>query len=178
MSTRHPAVSAEILTAFRRVFLVAAATFAVVGVLDLWHVHSLRAWPAVPGDVIASAPAFETHVHAGGDVLSFTKDWGPAVLVRFVVDGRPWESRGNIAMGLAARTRTDPKLVAVLQRFPVGRRVTVHYSTAFPGDTWVETPTPNLGLWGFVLLFGAGAYFFWRLRPEDDEALRGSPTDR
>ena len=93
-----------------------------------WRVlqRSRRAarWPSVEGEVVESRPG------EGSELL-------PRIVFRYVVDGREYRSPYRLPEG--AHPFSDYSRT-LLERYPVGRRVAVHYDPEDPARATLEPP--------------------------------------
>jgi hypothetical protein len=152
----HPVAIPAGLLLLGALFLLAAA-LATMLLRQAWLGFEHEHWKAAPGVVTESQllPASGTDDSPQRDRVEFR--------YRFTVHGRSYE-------GVAFSLREPPPARAIIQKYPVGRRVTVHYDPRFPGDAVLKLDRigsrPLLLGFGFfaAVALGSGAALLGILR--------------
>jgi len=112
-----------------QVILGVAALGGLAVALWGWRVlrrsRRMRRWPSVEGEIVESRPG-----PPGEELL-------PRIVFRYTVDGREYRCPYRLPEG--AHPFSDYSKI-LLERYPVGRRVTVHYD---PGDPARATLEPR-----------------------------------
>jgi len=150
------------------VWLVVLAFFVlgVIGVANwlywLRKGRQSRNWPTVPGTVVTSQLITRTDVRLTMiRALLTTTLYGVKIRYRYTVDGRSLEG-GRVGLTGGGLARSDGAARIRLTKYPVGRRVTVHYQPNKPENAVLETVvhgqltsgliTAALWLFGAILL--------------------------
>lgn len=149
-------------------FILVGAWIMSYGVKGLWNAGTSKGWPTVPGKVISSKVAAVGQ--KGGTVYS------PDVRYSYTVDGTPHTSN-HIRIG-GVNTGNPSPARHVVDRYPVGREVTVYYSPKKPTFAVLE-PGIHAATWPITLIgflfFGVGVFaalhkkkprrLVWKARP-------------
>lgn len=114
-------------------------------------------WPSTEGEIISSyvEEVMNADPEGGGGV-----SWHPRVSYRYSVVGREYTSKNieaaNIGLGTSHQYARE-----VVERYPMGAQVKVHYDPGNPGVAVLEPGIPNnIGLLGIVIMvavIGTGA---------------------
>jgi hypothetical protein len=141
---RRPRLSRGNLTLFAVLSLMAGVVLLLVVRLPR-AIASLN-WPATQGIVIASK------VEASG--FSTDESRVPSVSYRYSVNGKEYVSSA-IEVVVVGNGNTDSSARQVVERYPRGKQVEVHYDPGDPARAYLEPGFPNNDI--FVsLLFIAG----------------------
>jgi hypothetical protein len=130
-----------------------AALLPVAGIALLILVRLPKAvvslsWPATEGTVVSSELA-ETG-------FSTDEGWYPHVLYRYSVDGKDYVSDDVEVIGVANGS-TDYYARRVIERYPVGAQVEVHYAPDSPAVALLESGMPNNDIFTSLLFLGGAA---------------------
>ena len=135
------------LKAFLLFFLLLGVVAAGFGFWNLYHSLQCKQWPTVEGVVVSS----ELESHSGdadhGDTYS------PQVTYQYTIAGRHFEN-DRLAFG-AASSSSAGWAQKILERYPVGQKVMVHYAPDDPEQSVLETGI-HAGTW---VCFAVGAIF-------------------
>jgi hypothetical protein len=111
------------------------------GVVNLWEAKAGETWPTAPGKIVSSS-------------VESKRTYEAKVVYEYTVNGKVYSSgrltMGNINTGDPGRARL------IVDRYPPGKAVTVHYSPQDPSRCLLE-PGLNGGLF---LVPSIGAVFF------------------
>jgi hypothetical protein len=141
----------------------AACVCLILAGYDVARAVRMGRWPAVPGRVVYS----DLKTVEQGERYRYS----PEIEVEYTVEGRRLTTR---TIRADSGMTTSDRLWAenLLNRYPKGQPVEVHYSAADPREARVETsPQPAIwvvGVWGACALFAGVA--LWRLRPRVNAA--------
>jgi hypothetical protein len=106
-----------------------------------------RGWPSVNGQVVGANVIEERQTSSGPRSVTYR----PAIRYRYAVDGMEYEGE-RVSFGeYATADRGDAE--AVVQRYPVGRRLPVYYRPGVPATAVLETGSGG-GAWLYVALGG------------------------
>jgi len=139
-----------------------------LGLPTLQHAKASTSWPEAPGQITVSS--IRTQVNKG------KRTYWAEVDYEYTVDGA--QHTGNTVSFGAARNSNRLLVEKVVDRYPVGQAVKVHYDPASP-DVSVLEPGVTFGAYfGLILggVFGVigawlvGAFLLKRLRGDDEAA--------
>lgn len=123
-------------------FILFLGAFGVyVGVEDILRAAATTQWPSVDGTVVRSGVASPDQASSGG-----TTKYRAEVIYEYTVDGTGLTGRRISAADFATNDRS--MIQAILDRYPVGRIVTVHYQPDDPREAVLE---PGLRALSFLI---------------------------
>ena len=120
-------------------FLLSGVLFIARGVMTIRNARISANWPQATGEVIASSIRTETNE----DGTVYHAD----VVYKFVADDQWWEAN-SVFFGATGESNR-PRAAQVVERYPVGERVTVFYNPADPETAVLE---PGLTFSSYVSL--------------------------
>ena len=135
--------------------MVALALIVIAGAwiyyrLALGRSETAALWPSVTGTITASRYQESPVGTADGDehVHYFAN-----VAYRYVVDDKPYNCERIAFHGIDPHTRLLA-VQAIVDRYPVGATVPVHYNPDAPGEAVLEVRNPGLATPVLVTVFG------------------------
>ena len=143
-----------------RVMLILAIVFVLFGSITLYIAYefytwaeSSRDWPTTEGVVTKSDFCSEVRAARNFPYRSETYYWAD-IQYDYTVNGLRYIS-GDIGVS-TAKTNVRTDVQEVLDRFPVGRRITVYYDPFNPDDTLLE---PGADTGNYVVFFVGGLFY-------------------
>lgn len=152
-------------------FALAGLFVVWLGIGDVLDGHASTDWPTVPGEVTESF--VETHSDDDGTTYS------AEVRYTYTVDGEPL--RGD-RVAFSVWNAGHAKARAIVDTYPVGRTVDVHYEPSDPTNA-VLVPGAQLGSYGLVafgtvfLTVGVVLFLVFRRRAAEDVETVEAETD-
>ena len=137
--------------------VVAGGVLCGIALYKGWRCWSAGAWPTVPGEVIHSdTEDQESEPDGDGSTTTRYRAW---VRYRYQVNGKAYVGR-HVSRGFEwhwfAWTARQ-----VANRYPVGKRVRVHFRAADPADSTLET---GVTLASILVLSAGIALMLWGAR--------------
>lgn len=131
----------------------------VAGSYDAYRTHQARQWPTAPAVIRSSAAE---RVFVGSRRGRHT--WYPRVTYTYTVEGRTLLGRrisvseGSLfaKLGITDRGYDYENATAVVNRYPSGAQVSVHYNPAHPEESVLETASLSAATTLLVALGGIG----------------------
>lgn len=132
---------------FSSVFILVGGVILFIGVKSLFAANASRSWPTVEGKVISSSVDSQRSDKGG-------TTYHAEVLYEYKVGGQT-QSAHDVAFG--AYGSSNPSHARnIVNKYPAGSDITVHYSPSNPSDAVLET-----GITGQAFFLpGFGAVFF------------------
>lgn len=140
----------KLIAAFLGVFLFVGAAVLVFGVVQLRKALASKDWPTVSGTIISAEMISRTRQRESGGSITV---YGAAVVYRYSVNGEEYESDRISYGSFSSSDRSHAR--SVLETYPPGRSVAVHYDPDEPGTAVLEI---GIGTGNFILL-GVGSAF-------------------
>ena len=121
-----------------------------------------RAWPTAAGTVIETELTSRTETYRQQDRIETHTVYAPRVRYAYEVEGRRYEGE-RIRFGTYRESETAAR--AILDRYPAGASVEVHYDPANPAAATLETKTANIGmlLFAVIALLGLAVFIAFML---------------
>lgn len=109
--------------------------FLVIALVSRQKAQTSQRWPTAPGTVLSAT--LKEHVsHDHDDTPSTHYSYEPVVEYNYTVGGQTYSSR---RIGYGANRFGRGQAAKILERYPVGSAVTVHYNPANPAEAVLET---------------------------------------
>ncbi|MCB9866046.1 MAG: DUF3592 domain-containing protein [Phycisphaerales bacterium] len=154
--TPQQRVATRVIAGFLAVCLLAGVAVAGWAGVRIHHAWTTSHWPSVIGEVIRSSVRQRADhtppVHHG--VAAGTWTYEPEITYCYTVEGTEYTASGVTATRVS--TSRSASAESVVARYPVGRRVKVHYNPADPGEALLE---PGLSWTATAPLLFAGLAF-------------------
>ena len=119
--------------------LLGGGTMLTIGLLNVRAAHASGSWPQTVGVVMSAVPEVSDHPELYVLSRSGTTIYGTRLNYIYRVAGR--EHTGNRVRFGEISTNTPDRALRILQEYPPGKRVKVHYNPKSPAKAVLEPGT-------------------------------------
>ena len=144
----HPKFRKILLTIFSIGFLALGVLMLVSSTFSLMYNNSIQGWPTTNGVVLSSNVSLKMVQNGNGPYT--TSFYSPNVIYSYSVSGKNYTGNRLVLEYISSGEASAELLV---NKYPVGTNVIVHYDAHNPGSSVLQSDVGNIGFY-VVIVFG------------------------